>query len=185
MANTLYSGEYCRHHDESQFGGIKLSTKPEGVNAIIRGLTAAGVKENKIVVCDRLIYHLIKAGFPQNQGSSGVRCYGTEPMAGYDKKIYYESLGDEYSLRQDDGAQSLFSTIVTQHVTAINNTPRFHPSSYFCDPAPAEVFALPILRDKVRFHIVNALQPCFEGGTASMKAWTMWNEERLFLGLTR
>ena len=103
-------------------GGVKLSTQPEVVNAIIRGLTAAGVKENNIIVCDRFSYHLIKAGFPLNQGSSWVRCYGTEPTAGYDKNIYYESLDDEYSLHQDDGARSLFSTIVTQHVPTIINS---------------------------------------------------------------
>lgn len=189
-------------------GGIKLSTRPEVVHAIIRGLIAAGVKENNIIIWDRFSYHLITAGFPLNQGNSSVRCYGTEPTAGYDKKIYYESLDDDFSLRQDDGARSLFSTIVTQHVTAIinvpvmkdhgiagvtlclknlafgavNNTPRFHPSPYFCDPASAEVCAHPALRKKVRLHIVDALQACFDGGPASMKAWTIWNEERLFLG---
>ncbi len=189
-------------------GGIKLSTRPEVVNAIIRGLVAAGVKENNIIIWDRFSYHLITAGFPLNQGNSGVRCYGTEPTAGYDKKIYYESLDDDFSLRQDDGARSLFSTIVTQHVTAIinvpvmkdhgiagvtlclknlafgaiNNTPRFHPSPYFCDPASAEVCAHPALREKVRLHIVDALQACFDGGPASMKTWTIWNEERLFFG---
>lgn len=189
-------------------GGVKLSTRPEVVNAITRGLVAAGVKENNIIIWDRFSYHLITAGFPLNQGNSGVRCYGTEPTAGYDKKIYYESLDDDFSLRQDDGARSLFSTIVTQHVTAIinvpvmkdhgiagvtlclknlafgaiNNTPRFHPSPYFCDPASAEVCVHPALREKVRLHIVDALQACFDGGPASMKAWTMWNEERLFFG---
>lgn len=189
-------------------GGIKLSTRPEVVNAIIRGLLAAGVKENNIIVWDRFSYHLITAGFPLNQGSSGVRCYGTEPTAGYDRKIYYESLDDDFSLRQDDGARSLFSTIVTQHVSAIinvpvmkdhgiagvtlclknlafgavNNTPRFHPSPYFCDPASAEVCAHPALREKVHLHIVDALQACFDGGPAGMKAWTIWNEERLFFG---
>ncbi|NUO10241.1 MAG: DUF362 domain-containing protein [Candidatus Brocadia sp.] len=65
---------------------------------------------------------------------------------------------------------------------AINNTRRFHPSPYFCDPASAEVCAHPALRDKVRLHIVDALQACFDGGPASMKTWTMWNEERLFFG---
>ncbi len=189
-------------------GGVKLSTRPEVVDAIIMGLKAAGVKDNNIIIWDRFSYHLITAGFPLNQGSSGVRCYGTEPTAGYDKKIYYESLDDDYSLRQDDGARSLFSTIVTRDVTAminvpvmkdhgiagvtlclknlafgaINNTKRFHPSPYFCDPASAEVCTHPVIKDKVRLHIVDALQACFDGGPASMKAWTMWNEERLFFG---
>ena len=67
-------------------GGAKLSTRPEVVNAIILGLKAAGVKENNIIIWDRFSYHLITAGYPLNKGSSGVRCYGTEPTAGYDKK---------------------------------------------------------------------------------------------------
>ena len=189
-------------------GGVKLSTRPEVVNAIVLGLIAAGVKENNIIIWDRFSYHLITTGFPLNQGSSGVRCYGTEPTAGYDRATYYESLDDDYTLRQDDGARSLFSKIVTKHVTAIinvpvmkdhgiagvtlclknlafgaiNNTQRFHPTPYFCDPASAEVCAHPVLRDKVRLHIVDALQACFDGGPASMKTWTMWNEERLFFG---
>lgn len=188
--------------------GVKLSTRPEVVNAIITGLRAAGVKDNNIIIWDRFSYHLIKAGFPLNQGSSGIRCYGSEPTVGYDKGIYYESLDDDYALRQDDGSRSLFSSIVTKHVTAIinvpvmknhgiagvtlclknlafgaiNNTQRFHPSPYFCDPATAEVCSHPILKDKVRLHIVDALQACFEGGPAGMKTWNMWNEERLFFG---
>ena len=189
-------------------GGVKLSTRQEVVHAIIRGLVSAGVKENNIIIWDRFSYHLITAGFPANHGSSGVRSYGTESAAGYDKAIYYESLDDDYTLRQDDGARSLFSKIVTRHVTAIinvpvmkdhgiagvtlclknlafgaiNNTQRFHPTPYFCDPASAEVCAHPALKDKVRLHIVDALHACFDGGPAGMKTWTMWNEERLFFG---
>ncbi|MCF6158958.1 MAG: DUF362 domain-containing protein [wastewater metagenome] len=189
-------------------GGIKLSTRPEVVNAIIHGLKAAGVKENNIIIWDRFSYHLITAGFPVNHKSDGVRCYGTEPTPGYDNAVYYESLDDDYKLRQDDGARSLFSKIVSQHVTAIinvpvmkdhgiagaticlknlafgavNNTQRFHPSPYFCNPAAAEICAHPVLKEKTRLHIVDALQACFEGGPANMKTWTIWNEERLFLG---
>ncbi len=189
-------------------GGVKLSTRPEVVNAIVLGLKAAGVKDNNIIVWDRFSYHLATAGFPLNKGSSGVRCYGSEPTSGYDKKVYYESLDDDFNQRQEDGARSLFSAIVTQQATAIinvpvmkdhgiagvtlclknlafgaiNNTQRFHPAPYFCDPASAEVCAHPALKNKVRLHIVDALQACFDGGPAGMKTWTMWNEERLFFG---
>ena len=205
---TLFTPEDVVGVKINPIGGVKLSTRPEVVKAIVLGLKAAGVKENNIIVWDRFSYHLITAGFPLNQGGSGVRCYGTEPTAGYDKESYYESLDDDYTLREDDGARSLFSKVVTQHVTAIinvpvmkdhgiagvtlclknlafgaiNNTKRFHPTPYFCDPASAEVCVHPVLRDKVRLHIVDALQACFDGGPASMKTWTMWNEERLFFG---
>lgn len=189
-------------------GGVKLTTKPEVVNAIIAGLIAAGVKENNIIIWDRFSYHLIQAGYPLNKGSSGVRCYGTEPTAGYDKGVFYESFDDDFNQREEDGARSLFSSIVTKQVTAIinvpvlkdhgiagvtlclknlgfgaiNNTKRFHPSPYFCDPASAEVCAHPALRNKVRLHVADALQACFDGGPAGMKAWTMWNEEQLLFG---
>jgi uncharacterized protein (DUF362 family) len=189
-------------------GGVKLSTRPEVVNAIVRGLKSAGVKDNNIIIWDRFTYHLMKIGYSLNKGGSGIRCYGTEPTTGYDKNVYYESLDDDYTLRETDGARSLFSSIVTQQVTAIinvpvmkdhgiagvtlclknlafgsiNNTPRFHPSPYFCDPASTEVCAHPALVNKMRLHIVDALQACFDGGPAGMKTWTMWNEERLFLG---
>ncbi len=205
---TLFTPEDVVGIKVNPIGGVKLSTRPEVVNAIILGLKAAGVKENNIIVWDRFSYHLITTGFPLNQGSSGVRCYGTEGTAGYDKGIYYESLDDDYTLREEDGARSLFSKIVTQHVTAIinvpvmkdhgiagvtlclknlafgaiNNTKRFHPTPYFCDPASAEVCAHPAIKDKMRLHIVDALQACFDGGPASMKTWTIWNEERLFFG---
>ena len=53
-------------------GGVKLSTRPEVVNAIVLGLIAAGVKENNIIIWDRFSYHLITAGFPANHGNTGV-----------------------------------------------------------------------------------------------------------------
>jgi len=189
-------------------GGKKISTRPEVVNAIIRGLVSAGVKENNIIVWDRFEKHLVQAGYKLNKGSSGVRYYGTEHSAGYDHDIYYESLNDDYKLRKDDGTRSLFSRIVTEHVTSIinvpvmkdhgiagvtlclknlafgvvNNTARFHPSPYFCDPASAEICANPVIKNKVRLHIVDALQACYSGGPVPNNPKTIWKEERLFFG---
>ncbi|NUN24218.1 MAG: DUF362 domain-containing protein [Candidatus Jettenia caeni] len=189
-------------------GGKKLSTRPEIVNAIIPSLLAAGVKENNIIVWDRFENHLTFAGYQLNKGNSGVRYYGTEQTAGYDKEIYYESEDDDPVLREQDGTRSLFSTIITQQVTAIinvpvmkshditgitlclkniafgviNNTARFHPSPYFCNPSTSEVYTHPAMKDKVRLHIADALQACFDGGPVNMKPQTIWNEERLFFG---
>jgi uncharacterized protein (DUF362 family) len=189
-------------------GGKKLSTRPEVVNAIIIGLIAAGVKENNIIVWDRFDKHLISADYILNKGSSGVRCYGTEQTIGYDKEVYYETEDDDPSLRKEGGTRSFFSNIVTQQVTAVINVPvmknhgiagvtlclkniafgvvgntsRFHSSPYFCDPFTSEIYANPAIKDKVRLHIVDALQACFDGGPKDMKPQTMWNEERLFFG---
>lgn len=188
--------------------GKKFSTRPEVVHAIIIGLVAAGVKENNIIVWDRFENHLTSAGYSLNKGSSGVRCYGTEETAGYDKGSYYESEDDDPTLRQETDTRSFFSNIVTQQVTAIinvpimknhgiagvslclkniafgvvNNTARFHPSPYFCDPATAEVYAHPAVKDKVRLHILDALQASFADGPVDMKPRTIWKEERLFFG---
>src|SRR3989339_109250 len=85
-------------------------------------------------------------------------------------------------IMKDDGIAGVTLCLKNLAFGAINNTQRFHPTPYFCDPASAEVCAYPVLRDKVRLHIVDALQACFDGGPASMKTWTMWNEERLFFG---
>ncbi|OHB93271.1 MAG: hypothetical protein A2Z57_11660 [Planctomycetes bacterium RIFCSPHIGHO2_12_39_6] len=189
-------------------GGKRLSTRPEVVNAIVLGLTAAGVKENNIIVWDRFDEHLVHAGYRLNKGSSGIRCYGTEHTSGYDKSTYYESEDDDHTLRQDGDNRSFYSSVATKQVNAIinvpvmkdhgiagvslclknlafgviNNTARFHPSPYFCDPAVAEVCAHPAIRDRVRLHILDALQACFSGGPTNMKSHTMWNEERLFIG---
>lgn len=189
-------------------GGKLLSTRPEVVNAIIAGLLAAGVKENNIIVWDRFEEHLVSAGYEVNRGTAGVRYYGTEHTAGYDRDVYYESHDDDPKLRQDDGARSLFSRIVTQQTTAIinvpvmkdhgiagvtlclknigfgviNNTPRFYSSPYYCDPASAEVCAHPAIKNKLRLHIVDALQACFSGGPRPKASNTIWNEEQLFFG---
>ncbi|MCF6159019.1 MAG: DUF362 domain-containing protein [wastewater metagenome] len=188
--------------------GKKLSTRPEVVHAIILSLLAAGVKENNIIVWDRFEGHLMFAGYQLNKGSSGVRYYGTEQTAGYNNEVYYESEDDDPTIREKNGVRSLFSNIATRQVTAIinvpvmknhgiagvtlclknlafgvvNNTARFHPSPYFCDPAISEICVHPAMQSKVRLHIVDALQACFDGGPVGMKPNMMWNEERLFFG---
>ncbi|HHT9124693.1 MAG TPA: DUF362 domain-containing protein [Candidatus Brocadiia bacterium] len=189
-------------------GGRKLSTNPEVVNAIVKGLMLTGVKENNIIVWDKEEKYLLEAGYPINTSERGVRCYATEPTAGYDKDVFYETDEDEPGLREEDDCKSLFSNIVTKHVTAIinvpvmkdhpvtgvtlcmknitfgsvNNAPRFHPDPFYGDPMMAEVYSHPMLRSKVRLHILDCLQACFAGGPAYMTPNTMWNEEAVFIG---
>ena len=189
-------------------GGKKLSTNPEVVNAIVNGLMLAGVKENNIIVWDKEEKYLLEADYFINTSEKGVRCYATEPTAGYDKDVFYETDEDEPDLREEDDTRSLFSNIVTKHVTAIinvpvmkdhpitgvtlclknitfgsvNNAPRFHPDPFYGDPMIAEVYSHPMLKGKVRLHVLDCLRACFAGGPASMSPKTIWHEEAVFIG---
>jgi len=55
-----------------------LPTHPQVVDAVITGLTAAGVPENNIIIYDRTNNELIAAGYEHNAGDTGVRCFGTD-----------------------------------------------------------------------------------------------------------
>jgi hypothetical protein len=62
--------------------GYGLSSHPELVNGIINGLVSAGVKLDNIIVWDRTVRELKRAGFKINITGKGVKCYGTD-MVGY------------------------------------------------------------------------------------------------------
>ncbi|MGR3179392.1 MAG: DUF362 domain-containing protein [Candidatus Anammoxibacter sp.] len=186
-------------------GMKRLSTHPELVNAIINGLIIAGVKPNNIIVWDRFEEHLEWAGYKFNNSAEGVRYYSTEHNAGYDQKTYYTSDKDKPGKRDKEGNVSYFSNILTKDITTlinvpvlkdhnitgatlclkniaygvVNNTRRFHPAPYFCDPMTAEVCSHPAVTSKLKLHILDCLRACFDGGPVDMKPFAIWNEERI------
>lgn len=189
-------------------GKKTLSSNPEVVNSIIKGIQGVGVKANNIIVWDRYDEHMGWAGYPFNKSSEGVRYYSTEPTSGYDREQFYKSDEDKESMRDEDGNISYFSNILTRDITAlinvpvmkdhsiagvtlclknisygvVNNTRRFHAAPYYCDPMTAEVFSHPAVSKKIRLHILDSLNACFDGGPINMKPFTMWKEERILFG---
>lgn len=185
-----------------------LSSNPEIVNSIIKGVQAVGVEPNSIIVWDRYDEHMESAGYPFNTSSEGVRYFSSESTAGYDREQFYKSDEDKKSMRDEDGNISYFSNILTKNITAlinvpvlknhsiagvticlknlaygvVNNTRRFHPAPYYCDPMTAEVCSHPALKNKIRLHILDSLQACFDGGPINMKPFTMWNEASIMFG---
>ena len=72
--------------------GVKFPTHPELVNAIIKSLVKIGVKDNNIIVwdrCDKLGPEgLIKCGYEINSSDKGVRYMSTNlEGVGYDKSV--------------------------------------------------------------------------------------------------
>jgi len=157
-------------------GGKGLSTNPAVVEAIVRGLIGAGVTESNILVWDRFNRELIRAGFRINEGGKGYRCYGTESA--------YEG-----NITSHGKIGGFLSTLLTQFPTALINVPivkdhnlagvaismkslyglidnpnRYHDNN--CDPYIADMGDLPVVREKMRLIICDALFGQYEAGPA-------------------
>jgi len=126
-------------------GGKTISTKPEVVDVIIAGLTAAGVPKSNIVIWDRRLHQMPDAGFTAER-FPGIALAGTE-MRGpnnefYDEKgelwakdnidreakFYFADLEMPYNKNLlaamiNQGKESYFTKVVTQKVTKIINVP--------------------------------------------------------------
>jgi uncharacterized protein (DUF362 family) len=196
--------------------GIKVSaagrsvsgTNPEVVDAIVDGLTEAGLPAKSIIVWDKSIDDLLAAGFKKD--SARYLLQGIDPKNGYDqqagvsapvlgKLIWGDSrFGDRRGNRFADllssgdqlSSQSFFAKILTTEVTKVINVPslsdsyltgingsivnmtlpnldnwrRFAKAAAEGGSYIAEVYADPIIREKVVLTILDALILQYAGG---------------------
>jgi uncharacterized protein (DUF362 family) len=196
--------------------GIKVSatgrsvsgTNPEVVDAIVDGLTEAGVPSKNIIVWDKSIEDLLAAGYKKD----GARylLQGIDPKTGYDvqsqvsapllgKLIWGDSkFGDRVGRRFADllssgeelSSQSYFAKVLTTHVTKVINVPsladsyltginggivnmtlsnidnwrRFAKSAAAGDSYISELYADPVIHDKVVLTFLDALILQYAGG---------------------
>ncbi len=152
--------------------GPGVSTRPDVVAVVIEGLKMAGVDENNIIVWDRSSSDLIKCGFIPNSGK-GVKVFADD---------------DKWGPEISQGAfKGKISTIISEKVTAFINMPvlkthgiagiscclknhygSFHnPGSHHknhCTPAIADFSSIPMVKEKSRLVVVDALRPQHSGG---------------------
>ena len=77
-------------------GAPKVSSSLESINETVAGLKSAGVKENNIIIWDRLDREFGRVGLKINRGSMGVRVHGSSTkweaavpwVEGYDRDAY-------------------------------------------------------------------------------------------------
>lgn len=152
--------------------GPGVSTRPDVVQVVIDGLKMAGVSEDNIIVWDRSTSDLIKCGFIPNSGK-GVKVFADD-----------KNWGPEIKSGAFNGR---ISTVISDKVTAIINVPILkahgitgvssclknhygsfdNPGSHHgnhCTPAMADFNALPMVKDKTRLVVVDALRPQHSGG---------------------
>ncbi len=196
--------------------GIKVSatgrsvsgTNPEVVDAIVEGLTEAGVPAKNIIIWDKSLEDLLAAGFKKDGARYVLE--GIDPRTGYDqqsqvsapvlgKLIWGDSkFGDRSGPRFSDllasgdqlSSQSYFAKVLTKEVTKVINVPsladsyltgvnggivsmtlsnidnwrRFAKSASAGDSYISELYADPMIHDKVVLTILDALFLQFAGG---------------------
>jgi len=182
----------------NSFGGRPVAVRPETVAAVIAGLRIAGVKEENIIVWDRANHELAAAGFRLNIDGPGVKVKGTQPD-GYEDEPF-----------EIDSFKGRFSKILTREITALINLPcvkhsggpkitcamknhygsidnpgDHHAPNGNCNPHLADLYRAPVIQEKTRLIIVDALTPlCDRGpGKPAEVDVLQWKAKTIMVGL--
>ncbi len=152
--------------------GHGASTHREVTESVVDGLLSAGVEADNITVWDRAVGDLLKAGYDPNDGE-GVKYAATE--------------WDDDATENDSFNGRLATELTRPELTAIVNVPilkthalcgvtlamKNHYGSFDnpaqhhqnnCNPFLADLNAIPVIRDKTRLVIADALRPVGNGG---------------------
>jgi uncharacterized protein (DUF362 family) len=167
-------------------------THPELVEAISERLLAVGIKQEDIIIWDRLNEDLENGGFKIIYRGNNIKCFGNE-VVGFASE--FEIFGS---------AASLVSKTMTQICDGVINLPVLkdhgiagitmslknmfgaihNPNKYHLnvgDPYIADVNMLPSIRKKTRFTICDAINSQYEGGPSHMPHW-IWSYNGLLIG---
>lgn len=157
-------------------GGRGISTHAALVLAVCERLQQIGVKPGNIVVWDRAARDLQACGLTINANDhSRIRCLGSD-VAGYEERE--EACGDARirlaNLLTRECEMVIGLPILKDHSTAgitfamknmygvIDHPNKLHGNK--CNPGVADLNALPVIRNKVRLTIGDALTSVCQGG---------------------
>jgi hypothetical protein len=181
--------------------GAISGTRLPVVSAVVQGLLNAGFTPSHIVIWDKRLIDLRRAGYSKLADRYGVRIAGAEDE-GYDDSQFYDTAllghlvwGDHEFGRKGDsvGRKSFVSKLVTRQMTkiinlmpllnhnvagvtgnlyglatgSVDNTLRFEESNRLASAVP-EIYALPVIGDRVVLNIVDALTCQYEGEHTSL-----------------
>ena len=154
--------------------GVGAATHPEVTAAIVEGCRMAGVPDDKIIVWDFEDKHLEISGYTINRGP-GVKYRGVNSDGWEDQPTAIHT------------CQGRLAKILTREITALVNAPilKSHPIAGYtnclknhygsfhnpgeahgagCDPFMAHLNNLPVIREKSRLMISDALLPVADRG---------------------
>jgi uncharacterized protein (DUF362 family) len=157
--------------------GRKLSSHPELVACIADSLINIGVPPEQIIIWDRRNDELRRAGFTLNLSGKGVRCYGTDTEGvGYtDELIAWGGVATRLSKIPFTHCTAIINVPVLKdhniagvslsmknYYGAINNPNKYHTNN--CDPFIADLNCIPLIREKTRLIVCDAIIAQYEKG---------------------
>jgi hypothetical protein len=196
--------------------GAVGGTRPAVVAAVVEGLLAAQVPPQQIIVWDKHVGDLRRAGYFELANRYGIRVVGSA-AAGYDESrtnCYETPLlgqlvwGDHEFGRRGEGIgrRSFVSKLVAKELTkiinvtpllnhnlagvtgnlvsltlgSVDNTLRFETDADRLAKAVPEIWALPVLGDRVVLNIIDALLCQYEGGQRSLLHYSVTLDQLWF-----
>jgi uncharacterized protein (DUF362 family) len=173
-------------------GNKGVSTHLELVLALCERLQQAGVRAGDILVWDRSNEALESAGFTINTDPSRIRCYGND-TAGFEEQPTIQGsvkvnltkiLTRECDLvinmpilKDHDLVGCTFS--LKNMYGAIERPAELHANN--CDPALADLCSIPVVRQKVRFTVGDAISSVYEKGPVFHPEY-LWHPNALIVG---
>jgi uncharacterized protein (DUF362 family) len=161
--------------------GPGLSPHPELVQQLVEWLVAAGVKRENVVIWDRLDNELERAGFKLNRERSGLRCLGTNQDYDWSPREWGAGGSCFAGLLVNELTALINVAVVKDHDLAgvsaglknwygvIHNPNKYHDNGG--DPYIAQLAAFPLIKDKLRLTVLDALVAQCHGGPARSPRW--------------
>jgi len=176
-------------------GGKGISTHAALVFAIADRLQQAGVKPGNILIWDRNARDLQACGLTINTDPKQLRCYGSDVS------------GFEDALETWGSSRVRFSKILTRECAMVINVPilKDHSMSGLtfamknmygvvekpwelhgggCNPAIADLNAFPVIRQKIKLTIGDAMTSVYKGGPG-FRPEHLWRPNALIVGEDR
>jgi uncharacterized protein (DUF362 family) len=176
-------------------GGKGISTHAVLVFAIAERLQGAGVKPGNILVWDRNARDLQACGLTINTDPSRIRCFGSD------------TAGFEDTVEQWGNSRATFSKILTRECAMVINVPILKDHSMSgvtfamknmygvverpqdlhgggCNPGVADLNAFPVIRQKIKLTIGDAMTSVYEGGPG-FRPEHLWQPNALIVGEDR
>ncbi len=177
-------------------GGKGISSHAVLVMAIAERLQQAGVKPGNIIVWDRNARDLEACGLTISTDPGRVRCYGSD-AAGFEEAavacgsgvgVYLSKILTRLCdmvigvpiLKDHSGAGVTFAM---KNMYGVLSRPQdLHGGG--CNPGVADLNAVPVIRDKVRFTVGDAMTSVYDGGPG-FRPERLWQPNAIIVGEDR